>query len=65
MPVVLRQKARAEFDAAFDWYERQQTGLGPEFAECVQAVFERISTTPEMHVTVYTELDGGYLTHLG
>ena len=28
LPVVLRPEARAEFDAAFDWYEQQQAGLG-------------------------------------
>jgi toxin ParE1/3/4 len=56
LPVVLRQKARAEFDAAFDWCERQQPGLGPEFAERVQVVFDRISATPEMHVKVYRDV---------
>ncbi len=48
LPVVLRKKARTEFDAAIDWYEQQQSGLGTQFAERVQAVFDRISATPEM-----------------
>jgi plasmid stabilization system protein ParE len=56
LPVVLRRQARAEFDAAFDWYERQRAGLGPEFAERVQAVFDRISATPEMHAKVYRDV---------
>ena len=56
LPVVLRHKARAEFDAAIDWYERQQLGLGFEFAKRVQAVFDRISATPEMHAKVYREV---------
>ena len=42
LPVVLRRKARAEFDAAIDWYEQQQAGLGPKFAKRVQAVLDRI-----------------------
>ncbi len=56
LPVVLRRTARAEFDAAIDWYERQQTGLGVEFAERVQTVFDRISATPDLHAKVYREV---------
>jgi toxin ParE1/3/4 len=56
LPVVLRKKARAEFDAAINWYERQQAGLGTEFAERVQDVLDRISATPELHATVYREV---------
>ncbi len=56
LPIVLRRQARAEFDQAFDWYERQKPGLGVEFAECVQRVFDRISTTPELHAVVYKDV---------
>ena len=56
LPVVLRRTARAEFDAAIDWYERQQLGLGVEFATRVQAVFDRIAAQPEMHVKVHGEV---------
>jgi plasmid stabilization system protein ParE len=56
LPVVLRRKARAEFDAAIDWYERHQAGLGLEFVSRVQAVLDRISATPEIHAKVYLEV---------
>ena len=56
LPVVLRRKAQAEFDEALDWYERQQAGLGVEFADRVQAVFDRISATPEMYAVVYRDV---------
>jgi plasmid stabilization system protein ParE len=56
LPVVLRRKAQAEFDSAIDRYERQQPGLGTEFAKRVQAVFDRIATTPELHAKVYREI---------
>ncbi len=56
LPIVLRQEARAEFDEAFDWYEQQQVGLGVEFAERVQAVFDRISPMPELHAIVHREV---------
>ena len=54
--VVLRRKACAEFDSAIDWYERQQAGLGVKFANRVQAVFDRILATPEMHAEVYRDV---------
>jgi toxin ParE1/3/4 len=56
LPVVLRRKAQAELDEAIDWYERQQAGLGVEFADRVQAVFDQISATPEMHAIVYSDV---------
>ncbi len=56
LPVVLRRKARDEFDAAIDWYEQQEAGLGYEFAECVRAVLERISATPELYAKVHQEV---------
>jgi plasmid stabilization system protein ParE len=56
LPVVLRRKAQAEFDEALDGYERQQVGLGVEFADRVQAVFDRTSSTPEVHAVVYRDV---------
>jgi toxin ParE1/3/4 len=56
LPVVLRRKARAEFDDAVDGYERRNAGLGSEFVESVQAVFDRISATSEMYATVYRDV---------
>ena len=52
LPVVLRPEARAEFDEAFDWYERQRHGLGEEFTARVQEVFDRIADTPEAYEQV-------------
>ena len=48
LPVVLRDEAQAEFDEAFDYYEAQQAGLGVDFAERVQQVFDRIAANPKM-----------------
>ena len=56
LPVVMRVQARAEFDEAFDWYEQQRTGLGVEFMEQVQAVFDQISAMPELHPAVYRDV---------
>lgn len=53
--LVIRRKAREEFDEAFDWYERQRAGLGVEFAGRVQAVFDSIAATPELHPPVFRD----------
>lgn len=46
LPVVLRDEARAEFDEAFDWYNGERAGLGPEFLSEVQAEFALIAAMP-------------------
>ena len=56
LPIVLRRQARVEFDAGLDWYERQKSGLGDEFAGRVQDVFDRISAMPEMHAVVRLDI---------
>ena len=56
LPVVLRDEAQAEFDAAFDWYDTKRAGLGPEFAAEVQKVFDRIATHPRMHQTMFADV---------
>jgi plasmid stabilization system protein ParE len=56
LPLVIGRKARADFDGAFDWYEEQQTGLGVEFADRVQAVFQSIAAMPESHPAVYRDV---------
>jgi plasmid stabilization system protein ParE len=52
LPLVLMPEARAEFDQAFDWYECKKAGLGLDFADCVQRVFDRISAVPEIYAVV-------------
>jgi plasmid stabilization system protein ParE len=56
LPLVLRGAARADFNEAFDWYERQRPGLGIDFAERVQAVFDSISAMPELHAPVHRDV---------
>ena len=56
LPVVLRPEARAEFDDAFDRYEEQRPGLGVDFVTQVEAVLDRISTTPELYAQVFQDI---------
>lgn len=59
LPIVLRSEAEVEFDEAFDWYDHQQVGLGPEFAAEVQRVFDRISFNPFLHQVVFADIRKG------
>jgi len=43
---VLTRQARRELGAAARWYEKQQEGLGREFAEEIDAALERIAAKP-------------------
>jgi plasmid stabilization system protein ParE len=56
VPLVIRRKARADFDAAFDWYEQQRAGLGIKFAERDQTVFDSISAMPEQHAPIFRDV---------
>jgi hypothetical protein len=56
LPLVLRRKARADFDEAVDWYEAQRLGLGGEFVDRVRAVFKTISEMPELQATIYRDI---------
>lgn len=56
MRVLLRREARADFDDAFDWYERQRPGLGVDFVTHVQAVFDEIGARPETYADVFPDV---------
>ena len=51
--LVIQPEAEADLDAAYRWYQNQRYGLGAEFIECIEAVFERICEMPELHAVVY------------
>jgi plasmid stabilization system protein ParE len=51
--LLIQPEAEADLDEAYRWYERQRPGLGREFIEYVEAVFDRISERPELHAVVY------------
>lgn len=45
--LVFRPQARQEFDAAGDWYEREQAGLGKAFLAEVDRLLKLISSNPD------------------
>jgi plasmid stabilization system protein ParE len=62
LPIVLRDEAQAEFDAAFDYYEAQQAGLGIDFLARAQRVFDRIGANPLVHQVVFGDIRKAIVT---
>src|SRR5439155_25855346 len=52
----LLPEAKAEFDAAADWYEQQRPGLGVDFIARVREVLDRIAANPRLHSAVYGDV---------
>jgi len=42
-PMVFAPAARAEFEAAAEWYESHADGLGEKFAHCIDEIVDRIA----------------------
>jgi toxin ParE1/3/4 len=53
LPTRILPEAKAEFDAAVDWYEQQRRGLGADFLAKVDDVLNRIASHPKIHAALY------------
>ena len=53
LPVVYRRRVQDDLAAAFDWYEKQRSGLGEEFLASVCFTFKGIEDFPEMFAFVH------------
>ena len=49
LQVHVRAEAEADLAQAFDWYERQRTGLGHEFLAQVRQAFRQVVASPTHH----------------
>lgn len=56
LPVVFRQQARREFDAAGEWYEKEHPGLGLEFLAEIDALLKRIAEHPHQFPALYRDV---------
>lgn len=45
--LIIKPEAELDLETAFQWYEEQRSGLGREFLECVDRVFDRIRQFPK------------------
>ena len=51
--LIVRREAEQDIQTAFDWYEEQRPGLGAEFLEQIEAVFNQIECNPELYESVF------------
>jgi plasmid stabilization system protein ParE len=56
LPIRFLPEAKAEYDAAADWYEQRRRGLGLDFIRRVRSTLERIAANPQMHAPVYGDI---------
>jgi toxin ParE1/3/4 len=56
LPIRFLPEARDEFDAAADWYEQRQAGLGVAFVARVREVLQRLSANPQLHAVSYQDV---------
>jgi plasmid stabilization system protein ParE len=47
------ERAKADLDLAFGWYETQRRRLGFDFLDCVESVILRIAENPELYAKRY------------
>jgi toxin ParE1/3/4 len=59
LAISFRAAAEAEFDDAFDFYEKRQMGLGIEFVAEVQRELDQIAENPLMHQVVLGDIRMG------
>lgn len=53
--LILTEKAEQDLDDAFQWYERQDPGLGKEFIRCVDAGIATLNRYPFHHPIIQNE----------
>jgi plasmid stabilization system protein ParE len=53
LPIRLRHAAQSEYDAAADWYEARNPGLGLRFVAEVRRVLDAISAQPDRYPEVW------------
>lgn len=51
--LILTPQAEKDLDDAYDWYEGQDSGLGKEFARCVDVKITSLLRAPQQHQVVY------------
>ena len=54
MKLRYTDRSKDDVELAFAWYERQRTGLGFEFLDCIEAALQNIINYPEMYQIRYS-----------
>jgi len=51
--LIFRPEAESDVQSSYDWYEKQQAGLGDEFLDALDQVIEGLHRLPEKHPIVH------------
>lgn len=51
-PLIIEPEAEEDISKAYEWYEAKRLGLRQDFLQCVEKLFQRLSTSPEVHAIV-------------
>jgi plasmid stabilization system protein ParE len=63
LPIRFLPGAKDEYDAAVDWYEQRQPGLGATFIAQVREVLQRIAVNPSIYAAVYQDVRQAPVRH--
>jgi plasmid stabilization system protein ParE len=53
--LILTEDAQQDIDGAYQWYQKQNHGLGQEFFRCVDAKLSEISRSPLHYQIIYKD----------
>lgn len=51
--IIIEPEAERDLQQAVNWYDEQRPGLGREFVEQVDTIFNTIRKNPELHAVNY------------
>lgn len=54
--LVFRPEVQEEVNEAYNWYEKQKSGLGDEFLDSVEQTLNRVSSMPKSYQVVYRDV---------
>lgn len=61
LPLIIRPEARDEMREARKWYDRQCEGLGEQFLDAVDELFDQIRTDPTLYAPAVKNVRQGKL----
>ena len=58
MKLLYTGRARADLETAFDWYERQQSGLGQDLLDNIEIALQQIASNPNAQPLYHDPIRG-------
>ena len=58
MKLSYTDRAKDDIELAYAWYERQRSGLGFEFLDCIEIAVKSIEESPKLYRVYYSRYRG-------